>query len=146
MSHRNSFALAVVAAGAALSIALPAGSHAKSPAAKKTAKVMCPVMKAPVADAAKAPKLMVNNVALPVCCPGCIPELKKEPAKYVKTTKDPVSGKAFKVTARTPKMEHQGALFLFSSAATHGTFHKDPAKYSKAAGAAQKNGHEGHGH
>ena len=119
-------------AGTALaaSVAASQGSHPKPKAAK--APVMCPVMKGPVANQAKAPHLMVNNQPVYFCCPGCNEMLTKEPAKYLKqTVKDPVSGKAFKVTAKTPKVVQPHALFLFSSAQTKAAFEKDPAKYTK---------------
>lgn len=91
----------------------------------------CPVMKAPIKDKSKAPHLMVNNQPVHVCCPGCIDEIKKTPAKFVKQAKDPVTGKPFQLTAKSPKMEHKGALFVFSSAKTHHTFHAQPDKYHK---------------
>jgi YHS domain-containing protein len=71
---------------------------------------------------------MVNNAPVYVCCPGCTTSIKKEPATYLKSAvKDPVSGKPFRVTAKTPRLERQGALFLFSSS-TRAAFQKNPAK------------------
>jgi peroxiredoxin/YHS domain-containing protein len=101
------------------------------PAVGKKPPLTCPVMKAPVRDTAHAPKLLVNNEPVYFCCAGCGPQLQKDPAKYLKTVKDPVTGKPFTVTAKSPKMEHGGALFVFSSAKTHETFHADPGKYLK---------------
>jgi peroxiredoxin len=79
----------------------------------------CPVMKSAIKDTSKAPHLTVNREPVYVCCPSCIPAIKKQPAKYLKQVKDPVNGKPFTVTARTPRIEHEGALFLFSSQATY---------------------------
>ena len=52
-----------------------------------------------------------------------------------------MTGKPFAVTAKTPRMEHGGGLFLFASAKTHATFHAHPGKYAKPAKADQS----GHG-
>jgi YHS domain-containing protein len=89
-------------------------------------------MKQAIKDPSKAPRLMVNNQPMAFCCAGCAPQVKKDPAKYIKTTKDPVTGKPFKVTASTPKMEHKGGLYLFSSARTHEQFHHNPEKYARS--------------
>jgi YHS domain-containing protein len=120
---------AVMAAGVGGRYAHAADPHAHG-TPKNGAAVVCPVMKGPVKNTAKAPRLMVNNSPVYFCCAGCPAAFKKEPAKYLKrAVKDPVTGKPFRVTAKTPRMEYQGALFLFSSAASHDTFHKNPAKY-----------------
>jgi len=107
-------------------------------------------MKAPIKDKAKAPHLMVNREPVYVCCPSCIGAIKKQPAKYLKQVKDPVSGKPFTVTAKSPRIEHDGALFLFSSQATyahgqkfiksHGHGHEpaQPGKHPRK--------HDSHGH
>lgn len=121
---KNTGLLLAVAGTALISGAAHAGKAAKP--------LTCPVMKSPVKDRAHAPFLVVNNQPVYFCCPGCSGSLKKAPAKYLKTPiKDPVSGKPFKVTAKTPKMEHHGALFLFSSSKTHHIFHADPDRYTK---------------
>jgi YHS domain-containing protein len=112
----------------ALALPLLAGGSALAQGKKAAT---CPVMKTEIKDPAKAPKLMVNNEPVHFCCPGCDAQLKKSPAKYLKTVKDPVTGKPFAVTAKTPKMEHGGGLFLFSSHATHEKFHAAPGKYVK---------------
>lgn len=122
--------LLIAGSALAASVAAAPGSHPAPKAAK--AAVSCPVMKAPVADKAKAPHMAVNNETVYFCCGGCNEMLAKEPAKYLKqTVKDPVTGKAFKVTAKTPKVVQPHALFLFSSAQTKATFEKNPEKYTK---------------
>lgn len=105
--------------------AKPAGAAGAKP-------LICPVMKKPIADKSKAPFLVVNNEPVHFCCAGCSASVREEPAKYLKQPlKDPVTGKPFKVTAKSPKMEHGGALFLFASAKTHETFHANPGKYAR---------------
>jgi peroxiredoxin len=79
----------------------------------------CPVMKTAVKDTSRAPHLMVNREPVYVCCPKCIAAIKKEPARYLKRVKDPVNGTPFTVTAKTPRIEHESALFLFASQATY---------------------------
>src|SRR5919199_2265257 len=114
---------ALVLAGGSL-YAHEGHSHAK---AGKSAALLCPVMKSPVKDRAKAPHVMVNNLPVYLCCSNCPGMLKKEPEKYLKSpVKDPVSGKPFKLTAKTPRLERDGALFLFSSQQTRAAFLKDP--------------------
>ncbi len=122
------------------------GSASADKKANAKGAVICPVMEAPVAHPAKAPALMVNNERVPVCCPGCIDEIKKHPAKYLKKAKDPVSGKPFTLTAKSPRMEHQGALFLFANAQTRKTFHAHPGKFHKVhADNGLHKGHDSHG-
>ena len=105
--------------------AKPAGTAPAKP-------LICPVMKSAVKDPAGTSFLVVNNEPVYFCCAGCSDPLKKEPATYLKQPlKDPVTGKPFKVTAKSPKMEHGGALFLFASTKTHATFHANPAKYAR---------------
>jgi YHS domain-containing protein len=118
------------------------GAPAASPA--KGASRVCPVMEHPVEDPSKAPKLLVNNEPVYFCCAGCADPVKKEPAKYLKTVKDPVTGESFRVTGQTPKMEHSGGLFLFRSRATHEKFHADPGKYVKHGPQDGKQEHQGH--
>lgn len=147
MKPLNVYALAAVA-GLALSVPALAekGHHPEKAKAGHAAKgaVICPVMKAPVHLPEKAKHLLVNNEPVHVCCPGCIDEIKKHPAKYLKQTKDPVTGKPFTVTAKSPRMEHGGALFLFSSAQSHEKFHAAPAKYAKPAHAGKHKQHPEH--
>jgi YHS domain-containing protein len=116
---------------AGASFAQPGHDHHAAPA-NKPAALICPVMKGKISDPAKAPHLMVNNAPVYFCCAGCDANFKKDPAKYLTAAvKDPVTGKAFKVTAKTPKVEHHGALFLFASDQTKASFLKDPAGYAK---------------
>src|SRR5262245_6785866 len=111
-------------------LGLMAGAALAAPPPAKP--VTCPVMKGKVDDPAHAPKLMVNNVPVYFCCGGCDAKLKQDPAKYLTAdVKDPVTGKPFKVTAKTPKVEQGGGLFLFATDQTKATFLKNPAKYSK---------------
>jgi YHS domain-containing protein len=110
--------------------ALIAGVAAAAPPAAKPG-LVCPVLKSPIADKSKAPHMLVNNEPVYFCCGGCDAKLKAEPSKYLTSLKDPVTGKSFKLTPKTPKVEQAGGLFLFSSDQTKTTFLKDPAKYSK---------------
>jgi YHS domain-containing protein len=129
---RNKLGTALLAAAIATSLgstAAAAQGHSGHGKAAAKGSGTCPVMKAPIKDKSKAPHVMVNNKPVHVCCPGCIGEIKKTPAKFVKQVKDPVTGKSFTATAKSPKMEHKGAIFLFSSAKTHQTFHASPDKY-----------------
>jgi len=124
----------IVLAGAALAFAAGSAFAAPDKTPAKTGALICPVMKGEIKDKAKAPKLFVNNEAVYLCCAGCPDMVKKDPAKYLTTAvKDPVSGKSFKISAKSPKVEKDGALFLFSSPQTQATFEKDPAKYIKPA-------------
>jgi YHS domain-containing protein len=92
---------------------------------------VCPVMKNPV-PASAAPSLLVNHVPMLFCCAGCGDAVKKAPAAYLKTpVKDPVTGRAFRVTRVTPKLEHAGGLFLFSSPATRERFRREPSRYAR---------------
>ena len=117
----------------AAGLAVTAGAASAKPAAgTKSQPFVCPVMKSPVKDKSKAPFLVVNNEPVYFCCAGCSDPLKKEPAKYLKQPlKDPVTGKPFKVTAQSPKMEHHGAFFVFASAKTHAAFHANPDKFTR---------------
>lgn len=142
MTRRSILILASLLAAAVFAGSASAFKSAPGKRAAAKGAVICPVMEAPVAHPAKAPFLMVNNERVPVCCPGCIGEIKKHPAKYLKKVKDPVSGKPFALTAKSPRMEHQGALFLFANAKTHKTFHAHPGKFHKAH--AGHNPHKGH--
>ncbi len=114
--------LSVIAVAAA---ALPA-------AAADKAGLTCPVMKAPIHNTAKAPRMKVNNETVYVCCPGCIGEIKKEPAKFLaRPVKDPVTGKAFKVTAKSPTHEYKNGFFVFSDGKSAAAFKAAPDKYVK---------------
>lgn len=147
MRHQNQWMLlSAVCAVSSVPALAEKGHHPEKARVSHAAKgaVICPVMKAPVHHPEKAAHVMVNNQPVHVCCPGCIDEIKKQPAKYLKQTKDPVTGKPFTVTAKSPRMEHGGALFLFSSAQTHKTFHAAPAKYHKAG--KTQSGHGAHDH
>jgi YHS domain-containing protein len=120
-------ALALSAGGAAQAQHAKPAEHGKAHGAKGA--LMCPVMKSAIKDKSTAPHLRVNFEPVYVCCPDCIEAIKKTPAKYVKQTKDPVTGKPFTVTAKSPKMGHDASLFLFSSHETHKAFHANPGKY-----------------
>ena len=125
------FLAAALAVTAGAATAHPGHQHARGGVAKSGA-LTCPVMKSTIKDKAKAPHVMVNNVPVYVCCNDCPAKLKAEPAKYLQTAvKDPVTGKSFKATAKTPKEERAGAVFLFSSAKTKAQFDKAPARYTK---------------
>jgi YHS domain-containing protein len=107
-------------------------------AGSRSSQLVCPVMKNPIADKSAAPSLLVNNVPVYFCCSGCDEPLKKEPGKYLKApVKDPVTQKSFRVTATTPKVEHNGGLFLFSSPESREIFRQDPGKYVKPGGSSQ---------
>ena len=104
--------------------------HRKSAAAKKS--LVCPVMKSPIVRRTKPAYVLVNNTPVYVCCPGCIDDLKRDPAKYLKSPLiDPVSGKRFTAATKSPKMLHHGALFVFAGTDTHWAFHANPGKYAR---------------
>lgn len=108
----------------------PAWSHAghlHGKAAKPA--LICPVTKTAIPDATKALRVMVNNRPVLLCCSDCPTAFRKNPTKWVKSAQDPVSRKTFKVTAKTPVVQRQGAVFLFSSAKTRELFLNAPAKY-----------------
>jgi len=105
--------------------------HHDAPATKT---VVCPVMKTKIRDTSKAPHLTVNREPVFVCCTSCLPKLKKHPETYLKQVKDPVDGNPFTVTAKTPKIEAEGALYLLGSQETY----RHGLKYI--------NTHGGHGH
>ncbi|MFN3648576.1 MAG: hypothetical protein ACK47B_03260 [Armatimonadota bacterium] len=121
--------LLLAAAALAAALVVPAAAEKSKPAPK--AALSCPVMKAPIPDKADAGFATVNNEPVYVCCPGCIGAIKKEPAKYLKKVKDPVTGKPFTVTAKTPKVEHGDGLFLFASTKSRDTFQANPARYTR---------------
>lgn len=78
----------------------------------------CPVTKARITNPSEA-SLLVNREKVLLCCKSCIPKLKQTPSKYLKQLKDPVNGKSFIVTAKSPKIEKDGALYLFNSKETY---------------------------
>lgn len=108
-----------------------------APVAAGGTTLTCPVMKGAIADPANAPRLVVNNQPILFCCGACSDPLKKEPALYLKKPlKDPVTGEPFTVTKESPKLERDGALFLFATEASRKTFEKDPAAYVRSPGGA----------
>lgn len=116
---------------AGIAVADPGHQHG-APAARKGNRKLCPVMKAPMTEVVKAIPLNINNETFYLCCASCPDTMKKTPEKFLGAPiKDVVSRKAFKVTAKTPKVVQPNALFLFSSAATKATFLKNPTKYIK---------------
>lgn len=114
---------AFIAATVALSGAQAHAGHDHAKMAKAAA-LKCPVMGTAIPNPAKAQKVMLNNKPVYLCCQECPAAFKKEPAKFVKSAKDPITGKAFQVTAKSPRLDRNGDLFLFSSEKTRAQFQK----------------------
>lgn len=110
-------------------------AHAGHPHGKSTAAaaLTCPVTHDRIHAAANTPKVVVNNQPVLLCCADCVGKMKASPAKYLRSSKDPVTGKPFRVTAKSPRLERNGDVFLFSSAKTAAEFRKEPAKFSQPA-------------
>jgi YHS domain-containing protein len=87
----------------------------------------CPVMEHPATPDASARKVVNNNLYY-VCCPGC--DVTAAPEKSLKTLTDPVNKKEFKVTAASPRSEHEGQVYFFSAPECKAAFDKEPAKYA----------------
>jgi YHS domain-containing protein len=95
-------------------------------------RLSCPVLKAHVDSEMKAIPVRVNGLTAYACSDVALDLFKKEPAKYLKeAVPDPVTGKSFRPTAKTPKVVRGNAVFLFVSPETKATFLSDPEKYSK---------------
>jgi YHS domain-containing protein len=101
----------------------------KEPATPPTPPRVCPVKKTVIEDRSTAPRLQVNSARVHFCCEDCIEVFKKAPQLYRKAFEDPVTGKWFKITPATLRVERGGALFLFSSEKTKAAFDADPEKW-----------------
>lgn len=101
----------------------PAGVPARS------APLACPVRDLRIDDKEKAPHLTVNDRRVYFCCPSCPDALRKEPARYLKSIEDPVTGAWFKLKPETFRTEHAGSLFLFKNAQSKAKFDQDPEKW-----------------
>lgn len=129
----HSLALLLLAAGA---LAAPPGAPPDEPPVRDTrppmVRLSCPVLKAHVDSEMKAVPVQVNGLPAYACSDVALDLFKKDPAKYLKDEiPDPVTGKMFKATEKTPKVVRANAVFLFSSAQTKTAFLKEPEKYSK---------------
>lgn len=104
-------------------------AHAAKAPAKKGA-VVCPVMHSTITNVKKARQVLVNNTPVYLCCASCPDAFKKDPAKYLTgKIQDPVTHRAFQPTAKSPREERGGALFLFSSAKTRAQFDQHPDRF-----------------
>jgi YHS domain-containing protein len=81
-------------------------------------------------DLAKAPRVAVNDNLLFVCCGGCPNAITSNLSKYVKETKDPVTGSTFKVSENPPHSMYKGVHYIFSSEENKKVFDANPDKYS----------------
>jgi YHS domain-containing protein len=80
-------------------------------------------MREVVPDVKTAPRVVVNGKAIFFCCKACPGKFRQHPEQYVgATVRDPVSGKAFHPSVKSPRVEQPGKLFLFESAATRAQF------------------------
>ena len=90
----------------------------------------CAVMTGNKVDASKAPRVAVNDNLFLTCCGGCPTAITNNLSKYVKETKDPVSGEAFKVSENMRQSLYKGVHYIFANDANKKTFDADPDKYS----------------
>lgn len=124
-------ALGWVVAGIAIAEGL-GGAPACRAAAPEV--VECPVMREVVPDVKTAPRVEVNGKTLYFCCKTCPGKFREHPERYVgATVRDPISGKAFHPTAKSPRVEQPGKLFLFESRQTRAQFLRKKGPSGKAA-------------
>jgi YHS domain-containing protein len=128
----------VAAAGALWAVALAVGggvaaaSHPKHPKDAKQEKPTkpvvekCTVKNADIVNPSTAPMLTVNDRQLKFCCGDCLATFKQAPEKYLKALDDPVSGFHFRVSAQSPRLMHNGVLYVFMSPTTKTKFEKNP--------------------
>lgn len=116
------FSLTVLVAVVSLAFAVAGRAQHRYPRESEPHRkqpVFCPVTKAKITDPSSASRLSVNRETVLLCCKSCIHKLKQTPAKYLNQLKDPVNGKSFIMTAKSPKIEKEGALYLFSTKETY---------------------------
>jgi len=124
---------AVVGLALTLGGGIPAGAyprhHKNSTEQSKPAKQpaeKCAVKKSEISNPASAQTLMVNDQQLRFCCPECVETFKQAPEKYLKSLEDPVSGFRFKLSPQSPRLMHEGALYIFMNAANEAKFQSHP--------------------
>jgi YHS domain-containing protein len=90
----------------------------------------CPVMTSNKVNPASSARVAVNDNLFFVCCGGCPNAIVNNPQKYIKETRDPVSGQTFQVSENTPHSLYKGVHYLFSSEDSKKAFDANPDKYS----------------
>lgn len=89
----------------------------------------CPVFTNRRSKATRATRRVVNNNLYYLCCAACEEEFGRDPAPFLKSLKDPVTGMLF-----TPKPEGSSVrigdqVYLFASDESRQAFEKDPDRY-----------------
>jgi YHS domain-containing protein len=121
---------------AALSLVLASAARAAqdTPAAgqKPQVHISCPLLTAHRDGQMKAVPVKVNGLTLYACNDVTGKLLKKEPLKLLQgEVADPVTGKVFTISEKTPWVVHANALYLFASPENRAAFTKDPGRYTK---------------
>jgi YHS domain-containing protein len=89
----------------------------------------CPMNPNGGAKVAANTRVVLNNDLFYFCCPNCVNGFKGAGAAKVAELTDPVTKKAFKPSADSPRAEVKGQIYLFASAESKAEFEKDSAKY-----------------
>src|SRR6266571_2425312 len=99
-------------------------------AARAAQEATCPVSGHKVTVTDQTVSLTVNGEKQYFCCGGCPNQIVSNPQKYIKETRDPVSGQTFQLGEKMPHSLYKGVHYFFSSAENKKTFDADPDKYS----------------
>lgn len=104
--------------------------------------VVCPVMRRPIPNVAKAAgKSVYKGKTYYFCCPSCKKQFDKDPAKYVKPAVAPKTISAVcpvmhtkipDVAKAAGKSVYKGKTYYFCCPSCKPAFDKDPAKYVKS--------------
>lgn len=89
----------------------------------------CPVQPGFKAWIQRSRRAEVNNGLYFLCCDPCVGWIRDKPWLYFKELPDPVSGKPFAPTESSPRLVHQGQVYVFASEETRSQFQQDPQKY-----------------
>src|SRR5262249_28538065 len=121
------WATALVLCGGIAAAAHP--KHPKDAKKEKPAKQpveRCAVKRTEITNPMTAQTFTVNDRHLRFCCPDCLETFKQAPEKYLKGIDDPVSGFHFRATAQSPRLVHEGVLYIFMNAANMAKFQNHP--------------------
>lgn len=88
----------------------------------------CPLTSRP-AKVSKETRILLNNNLYYTCCTNCHAKMAADPAKFVKEVVDPVTGKAFAITAESPRVTNGGRVYIFASPDSKTSFEKETTKY-----------------
>jgi YHS domain-containing protein len=104
-------------------------TFAANPEKFLTGTYQCPVFTNRRSKPSRDTRFVVNNNLYYLCCAACNDEFPRDPAAFLKSLNDPVSGAPFTPAPNGSSVRVGDQVYLFASDETRQAFEKDPERY-----------------